>query len=110
MWSNLPSNNSEIEGTVRVMFAGMLTGHPEEEMSKFSGDMLKELSQMHERARQARQSSQGPMAIRLPSRKDGGAYTTIQGSASALSTVEDIGLSRRCTGSLGHGENTIYQA
>ena len=30
------------------------------------------------------------MAIRLPSRKDGGAYTTVQGSAVALSIVEDI--------------------
>ena len=50
------------------------------------------------------------MAIRLPSGKDGGADTTIQGSAAALSTVEDIGLSGRCARSLGHGKNTVYQA
>ena len=53
---------------------------------------------------------QGPMAIRLPSGKDGGAYTAIQGSAAALSIVEDIGLPGRCTRSLGYGENTVYQA
>ena len=38
------------------MSAGMLTGRPEEEMSGFSGDLLQELSQMHERARQAMRS------------------------------------------------------
>ena len=48
MWSNLPSNNSEIEGTDRLMSAGMLTGRPEEEMSGFLGDLLQELSQLHE--------------------------------------------------------------
>ena len=52
MWSNLPSSNSEIKGTDRVMSACMLTGRPEEEMSGFSGDLLQELSQLHERARQ----------------------------------------------------------
>ena len=56
MWSNFPSNNSEIEGTNRDMSAGMLTGHPEEEMSGFSGDLLQELSRMHEQARQAMRS------------------------------------------------------
>ena len=38
------------------MFVGMLTGRPEEEMSGSSGDLLQELSQMHERARQEMQS------------------------------------------------------
>ena len=38
------------------MCVGMLTGRPEEEMSESSGDLLQELSQMHERARQAMQS------------------------------------------------------
>ena len=56
MWSNLPLNHSEIEGTNRVMFAGMLTGRLEEEMSKSSDDLLQELSQMHKRTRQAMQS------------------------------------------------------
>ena len=36
----------------RVMSAGMLTGRPEEEMPGSAGDMLQELSQLHERARQ----------------------------------------------------------
>ena len=38
------------------MSAGMLTGRPEEEMSGSQGDLLQELSQLHERARQAMQS------------------------------------------------------
>ena len=37
------------------MSAGMLTGRPEE-MSKSSGDLLQELSQMHEQAQEAMQS------------------------------------------------------
>ena len=56
MWSNLPSSNSEMKGTDRVMFAGMLTGRPEEEMSGLSDDLLQGLSQMHEQARQAMRS------------------------------------------------------
>ena len=56
MWSNLPSNNSEIKGADRVMSAGMLTGRPEEEMSGFSSDLLQELSQVHEQARQMMRS------------------------------------------------------
>ena len=38
------------------MSAGMLTGRPEEEMSGSQGDLLQELSQMHERVRQAMRS------------------------------------------------------
>ena len=38
------------------MSTGMLTGRPEEEMSESQGDLLQELSQMHERARQAMRS------------------------------------------------------
>ena len=36
----------------RVMSACMLTGRPDEEMPGSAGDMLQELSQLHERARQ----------------------------------------------------------
>ena len=35
------------------MSASMLTSRPEEEMSGSQGDLLQELSQVHERARQA---------------------------------------------------------
>ena len=45
-----------MKGTGRVMSVGMLTGRPEEEMSGSSGDLLQELSQMHEQARQAMRS------------------------------------------------------
>ena len=38
------------------MSVGMLTGRPEEEMSGSLGDLLQELSQMHERAWQAMRS------------------------------------------------------
>ena len=38
------------------MSAGILTGRPEEEVSGSQGDLLQELSQVHERARQAMRS------------------------------------------------------
>ena len=38
------------------MSAGMLTGQPEEEMSGSQGDLLQELSQVHDRAREAMRS------------------------------------------------------
>ena len=56
MCSNLPPCNSVRKGTDRVMSVGMLTGRPEEEMSGSSGDLLQELSQIHEQARQAMRS------------------------------------------------------
>ena len=39
----------------RVLLVGMLTGRPEEEMPASAGDLLQDLSQLHERARQAMQ-------------------------------------------------------
>ena len=56
MWPNLPYDRSEMKGTDRVMFAGMLTGRLEEEMFGLSDDLLQGLSQMHEQARQAMRS------------------------------------------------------
>ena len=56
MWSNLPSNNSEAKGVDKVMSAGILTDRPEEEMSESSSDLLQDLSQVHEQARQAMRS------------------------------------------------------
>ena len=53
MYSNLPLHSSAREGSDRVMSVGMLTGRPEEEMPGSSGDLLQELSQLHEQARQA---------------------------------------------------------
>ena len=38
------------------MSTGMLTGRPEEEVSGYQGDLLQELSQVHERTRQAMRS------------------------------------------------------
>ena len=56
MWPNLPYDSSETQGTYRCIFAGMLTGRPEEETSGLSGDLLQGLSQMHEQARQSMRS------------------------------------------------------
>ena len=39
-----------------------------------------------------------------------GAYREAQGSAAALLIMEDISLPTRCKGSLGHGEDAIYQS
>ena len=39
----------------RVMSVGILTGRPEEEMPGSTGDMLQDLSQLHERGRQVMQ-------------------------------------------------------
>ena len=64
------------------MSAGMLTGHPAEEMPGSAGDILPEFLQLHEQ---------------------------VQGSMAALPIMEDISLPTRCKGSLGHGEDTIYQ-
>ena len=35
-----------------ILLAGMLTGHPEEEMPSSASDLLQDLSQLHKRARQ----------------------------------------------------------
>ena len=53
MCTNLPLRSSASKGTDRVMSVGMLAGRPEEEIFVSVGDLLQELSQMHERARQA---------------------------------------------------------
>ena len=45
-----------MKGTDKVMFAGMLTGRPEEEMSGLSDDLLQGLPQIHKQARQAMRS------------------------------------------------------
>ena len=87
------------------MSAGMLTGRPAEEMPGSAGDLLSELSQLHEQVRQVMQG----VAIRLLARRCCRAYGEAQGSAAALPIMEDIGLPSRCQGSLGHGEDAVYQ-
>ena len=39
----------------RVISVGMLTGHPAEEMPESAGDLLPDLSQLHEQVRQVMQ-------------------------------------------------------
>ena len=51
MCPNYFQSSSEINGTDIVMFAGILTGRPEEEVSGSSSDLLQGLSRVHEQAR-----------------------------------------------------------
>ena len=93
MCSNLPSRSLVRKGTDKVMSAGMLTGRPEEEMSGLS-DAARAVANARASSAGNAECCQGLMAIRLPSRKYGGACTAIQGSAAAFPIVEDIGLPR----------------
>ena len=54
--SNEPLYSSAKKRANRVMSVGMLTGHPEEEMPGSAGDLLQELSQLHEQVWQVMQS------------------------------------------------------
>lgn len=56
MCYNEPLYSSVKKVTNRVMSVGMLIGRPEEEMPGSSGDQLQELSQVHEKIRQAMRS------------------------------------------------------
>ena len=88
----------------------MLTGRPAEEMSGSAGDLLPELSQLHEQVRQVMQGiAQALWPSAPPARRPVGACRDAQGSAEALPIMEDISLPTRCKGSLGHGEDAIYQ-
>ena len=82
------------------MYVGMLTGRPTEEMPGSAGDLLSKLSQLHEQVRQVMQGIDQALwpLVSLP-----------EGSTAALPIMEDIGLPSRCQGSLGHGEDAIYQ-
>ena len=84
-----------------VMFAGILMGRPEEEVSRSSSA----------RACPAGHAGrcQGLVAIRLPARRHGGACGEAQGSTAALLIMEDISLPTRCEGSLGHGEDAVHE-
>jgi len=94
----------------RLISPGMLTGRPEKEMPGSAGDLLPELSQLHEQVRQVMQSiAKALWPSCVPARRHGGAYGEAQGSAAALPIMEDIGLPTRCEGSLGHGEDAVYQ-
>ena len=86
----------------------MLTGWPAEEMPGSMGDLLPELLQLHERVQQARRRP-GLVAIRLHARRPWRACREAEGSAAALSIVEDVGLPSRCQGGLGHGEDAVHE-
>ena len=53
--SNKLQNSSARKRFNRVVSTGMLTGRPGEVMPGSTGDMLQDLSQLHERARQVMQ-------------------------------------------------------
>ena len=56
MWPLLSYNSLEVAVADRAVIAGLLTNRPEEEVSGSSNDLLQELSQLHEQARQAMRS------------------------------------------------------
>ena len=93
----------------RVISVGMLTGCPAEEMTGSAGDLLPELSQLHEQVRQVMQSIAQALwpSVSLPGGM-GELVEKLKGAA-ALPIVEDIGLPTRCEGSLGHGKNAVHQ-
>ena len=93
------------------MSAGMLTGRTMEEMHGTAGDLLLELSQLHEQVRQVMQGiAQALWPFTFPLGGLRGAYREAQGSVAALPIMEDISLPTRCKGSLGYGEDAIYQS
>ena len=55
MCSNKPLYSSAKKRANRVMFVGILIGRPEEEMLGSAGDLLQELSQLHEQVQQVMQ-------------------------------------------------------
>ena len=92
------------------MSAGMLTGRPAEEMPGSAGDLLSELSHLHEQVRQVMQGvPQALLVVRLPARGCCGACGEAQRSAEAILIMEDISLPTGCQRSLGHVEDAIYQ-
>ena len=93
------------------MCVGMLTGRPEEEMPGSAGDLLPELSQLHEQVRQVMWDIAQALwqYTSLPGGIGGGAYGDAQGSATALPIMEDISLPTRCKESLGYGEDAVHQ-
>ena len=92
------------------MSAGMLTGRPEEEMSGSQGDLLQELSQMHERVRQAMRSVAKAL---WPSASPPGSMEELvelfKGARRRI-RLWKISAYREGARSLGHGEDTVYQA
>ena len=88
----------------------MLSGRPAEEMPVSAGDLLPELSQLHE---QVRQVMHGIAQALWPSASLPGGMgelvEMLKGAQRVLPIMEDIFLPTRCEGSLGHGENSIYQ-
>ena len=55
MYSNEPLYSSVKKQANGVTSIGILTGRPEEEMPRSSGDLLQELLQLHEQVRQVMQ-------------------------------------------------------
>ena len=53
MWPLLSYNSLDVAVADIAVIAGVLTNHPEEEVSGSSNDLLQELSQLHEQAWQA---------------------------------------------------------
>ena len=90
------------------MSAGMLTGRPAEEMPRSAGDLLPELSQLHEQVWQVMQGIAQALwtSVSLPE-GIGELAEKLKGAAHPI--MEYIDMPLRCQGSLGHGEDAVYQ-
>ena len=63
---SLKEKGSARKSTNRVMSVGMLTGRPAEEMPGYTGDVLPELSQLHERVRKRCEALPKPYGLPTP--------------------------------------------
>ena len=79
---------------------GMLTGRPEEEMPASVGDILQDLSQLHE---QARQVMQGIAQALWPS------TSLPKCMGELMDMLQGESLPTRCKRSLGHGEDVLHE-
>ena len=88
----------------------MLTGRPAEEMPGSTGDLLSELSQLHERVRQVMQGVAQALwpSVSMPEGL-GELVEKLKGARQCFPIVEDVGLPSRRQGGLGHGEDAVHE-
>ena len=84
----------------------MLTGRPEEEMHGSAGDMLQDLSQLHERARQV---MQGIAQALWPSASLPGGMNELEEMLKGARQCFRLWKISACEGSMGHGEDAVRQ-
>ena len=92
------------------MSVGILIGRPVEEMPGSTGDLLPELSQLHERVRQAMQGVAQALWPSLSMPEGLGEHAEkLKGVRRCFPFVEDVCLPSRRQGGLGHGEDAVHE-